>query len=300
VGLVVLVGLVATRVDPAAVAASWRGASAADLGVITFFFLAAMAVRVSKWALQLRTLGFGFHPPTLARNFLLAVLLGAVTPMRVGEAWRLDAVQLAPGEKAPQLAVIGASLLLEKAYEVLGLLLLVAASALLLDEGRALLLSTAPLLAVGFVLGVAPTRPPASLLHALPTRIRTLLAEPLLRARDGLGGRGRLGLLGLTLASHLLNYAGGLHVYRLFGDMSAALFLGRAPLVTLTNVLPVSVGGFGVREVAAMELFGAAGYPPSSAAVAASLMFLGANLVPLLALPFLWVWARVDPEPFGK
>jgi hypothetical protein len=65
------------------------------------------------------------------------------------------------------------------------------------------------------------------------------------------------------------------------------------PLVTLTNVLPVSIGGIGVREMAAMEIFGNAGFPASCAALAASLMFLGANLLPSLALVPLALGRRV-------
>lgn len=294
-GFAVLVAIVAWRVDPAVVAASWRGAGAAELFGIAALFCTAMVVRVGKWALQLRALGFAFAAPALTRNFLLAVLLGAVTPMRVGEAYRVGAVRFQPERRLEQVALVGASLLLEKAYEVLGLFVLVAAG-LFATEGAGApgLAAVLALVAAGAVFGLCSVGPPAALVRAFPERLRTYAVAPLLRARDGLGGRGRLAVFGLTVLAHALNYAGGLGVYRLFGAMPAEVFLTRAPLVTLSNVLPVSIGGFGVRETAAMELFGRVGYPASSAAVAASLMFLCANLVPMLAWPLIVAWERLD------
>src|SRR4051812_17391048 len=85
VGLVVLVAVVARRVDVAAVRASWLGMSAVTGALVVCAFCSAMAVRIAKWGWQLRQLGLRFAPRELARNFLVAVLLGAVTPMRAGE-----------------------------------------------------------------------------------------------------------------------------------------------------------------------------------------------------------------------
>jgi uncharacterized membrane protein YbhN (UPF0104 family) len=66
------------------------------------------------------------------------------------------------------------------------------------------------------------------------------------------------------------------------------------PLVILTNVLPITIGGLGVREAASAILLSHFGVPPSEAALAAFLMFgintalpglLGAALLPPAAVP---------------
>ena len=278
----VLVAFVARRVNPAEVADSWRGMSLPWATATVGCFLLAMGVRVTKWAWQLRCLGLGFDSADLVRNFLVSVLLGAVTPMRAGEAYRLAAVRFDPARKAEQMAVVGASLLLEKGFEVLVLVAMVAAGFVLAGSPYA-----APLVGVvvvGGVLGLAPVRPPAGLVARLPNAVRRLVVEPVLRARDGVPLGPRLGIVALTAAAHLLNLVAALGVYRAFGPMPLDHFLLRMPLVTLTNVVPVSVGGIGVREATAMQLFGSAGFPASSAAVAASLVFLGANVLPAVAL----------------
>ncbi len=298
IGLVVLVGFVAQRVDPAVVAAQWRGMSAAHAAMVGAAFCFAMALRIGKWSWQLRCLGLRFEPVAQARNFLMSVLLGAVTPMRVGELYRLTALQLDPARRSEQLALATASLLLEKGYEVLVLLVLVCIGAAF--TAPLVTLAILPVLAVGFLFGLGEAAPPAWLERRLPARLRTWAVAPLLQARDGLPAAARWGLLGLTAAAHLSNLVGGLGIYRAFGPMPASIFLFRMPLVTLTNVLPVSVGGIGMREAAAMEIFGGAGFPPSSAAVAASLMFLGANLLPALALVPLAFFVRRRPGIIGN
>jgi uncharacterized membrane protein YbhN (UPF0104 family) len=61
------------------------------------------------------------------------------------------------------------------------------------------------------------------------------------------------------------------------------------PLVVLTNVLPITIGGLGVREAAAAALLSHYGVSPADAALAALLMFgintalpgiVGATLLP--------------------
>jgi uncharacterized membrane protein YbhN (UPF0104 family) len=63
------------------------------------------------------------------------------------------------------------------------------------------------------------------------------------------------------------------------------------PLVVLTNVLPITIGGLGVREAAAAVLLGHYGVSQSHAVLAALLMFALNTALPgivgALVLPFL-------------
>ena len=294
VGLVVFGALVASRIELGAVRAAWRGLSPGESALVAAVFLLAMAVRVGKWAWQLRSLGFAYSPVRLARSFLLGVLMGAVTPMRTGELYRLSGVDFDPTDRPRQLALATASLVLEKVYEVLTLVAFVTVG--LIAPGWPLAAALGAGTAFGAWLGLGSAAPPEWLSRLLPARLRALTLDPMLRARDGLGLAGRFGLFGLTALSHALNLVGALGVYRAFGPMPAFSFFTRMPLVTLTNVLPISIGGIGVREAAAMEIFGTSGFPASSAALAASVVFASANLLPAIALPALWAW----PERAGR
>lgn len=281
----VLVGLVLQRLDLAAVSAAWRGVTPGGAVGVIACFVAAMTVRVGKWAWQVHRLDLSFDLLPLTRAFLTGIVLGAVTPLRAGEVYRLSGLRLDPARRAEQVALTGASLLLEKVYELLILVTIASAGLVRLRPGLGLGLLSG--VGVAAVISLSGARPPAGWLRALPARLRRLTIDPLLQARDGLGLGGRLGLVTLTAAAHGLNTLGALGVYRAFGPMSADTLFFRMPLVTLTNALPLSIGGIGVRELAAMYIFGGATFPASSAALAASVVFVGANLLPALVLPLL-------------
>jgi hypothetical protein len=294
-GLAILVALVLHRIDPAAVRAAWIGLTPLEaIGIGSAFFV-AMSLRIVKWSVQLGLLGLHFDPLLQARNFLLAVLLGAVTPMRVGEVYRLGAIESVPERRGSDLALGAASLLLEKAYEVLVLLALVLVGAL--SSAPALAAGIAVVLVVATTLGVGSVAPPAGLVERLPQRVRVWIVEPALRARDGLRLRDRIGLVALTAICHFVNLRAGLGIYRAFGPMPWTTFFFRMPLITLTSAIPVSIAGVGLRETVAMSVFGRDGYAPSAAAVAASLMFVGANILPALALIPLEAVLRWRPRP---
>lgn len=286
-GTILFASLVASRLDLGAVGAAWRGLAAPEVLLVAAAFVAAMVVRVVKWAWQLRRLGVRFERRSLARDLLLGVLLGAVTPARVGELYRLRA--LAPDARP----VAAASLVLEKLCEVAILVALVGAG-LAGSQPLAGGLLLAAVVAVVW-LGVSAVTTP--LLRRLPSALRVRVVAPALRARDGLGGAGLLGLLSLTSLAHALNLLGALGVYRAFGDVSAWTLAARLPLVTLSNALPLSLGGVGIREATAMAALGGDGLPPSSAALAASVVFLGANVLPAALLLGLLPLAKAPDVP---
>lgn len=268
--------LVASHIDLHAVEQAWRGASPGVALVSMAAFSAAMGLRVGKWIWQLDRLGIATDSRATARDLALGILLGSVTPARAGELYRIRSL---PTDSRP-LAV--ASMVLEKTYEVT---ILAALVGLGLAAGQPAAAAVVLLPVLGsLVWTVGGLRVPTRVEAWLPARIRTRVIGPALHARDGLGGAGRLGVFALTGLAHALNLVGALGVYRTFGAMSAWTLAVRMPVVTLSNALPISLGGVGVREAAAMAALAGDGLPPSSAALAASVVFLGANVLPAVLL----------------
>jgi uncharacterized membrane protein YbhN (UPF0104 family) len=292
-GLVLLVGFVLSRVDVDAVRASWRGMSPGAVALAAAGFCAAMAVRVVKWRRQAEAVGLAFAPGQAAPRFLLGVLLGVVTPMRLGELTRLSALSFAPERREATLALAASALLLEKVVEVVVLGSLAMLGAWVLLPGTpAGPLALAGVAGLGTV-ALGTVTLPEALLARLPAGLRTRVVAPLLAARDGLPLARRLELLALTGVAQGANMLAGLQVYRAFGDLDLLTFVYGMPLLTFSSAAPVTISGIGLREAAAMQVFGGAGYPASGAAVAASVVFLGANVLScLVLLPLTWRNAR--------
>lgn len=296
-GLIALVWVVLQRFDLAAARESFTGLSASTALLLLLCFTGSTLLRVAKWGWQVRGVGLDFAWLPLVRGYLVGVLLGVLTPMRVGEVYRLAALDLSPpGARGLALA----SLVLEKVYELTFILLLVTLG-LALSFG---LLGAAALVggivAAALTFSVAPARPPAWARALIPDRVWAVTAGPMLRARDGLSLPLRLGLLAATGASHLVNLAGGLAIFRLFGELDAASFFLRLPVITLVNAVPITVSGIGLRELGAMEVFGPLGFPESGAAAAATLLFVAINGAPLVMLgPVLALEALQGGSPEG-
>jgi len=272
-GLVVLVAALLRKIEWAAVVASYRGVGAGELLGVALAVLAAMGLRLWKWQVQLRAMDLASAPPrVVARGFLLGVLLGAVTPLRIGEFYRVAAATPGGGEARGRAA---AGVLLDKGYELLVVLVTLAAGAVAVGLPLAAGVGAWVLVAAlaWLVLG------PASSGGGGWRGVAALRA-----AKRGLGGGDRARLLAATTGAHALNLGAGLVIYRAFGELAVADYLLRIPMITLINTAPITVGGFGLRELTAMHLFGAVAYPAAGAAVAAAALFFAANVLPALLL----------------
>jgi uncharacterized membrane protein YbhN (UPF0104 family) len=270
VGMAVLVGLVIRRFEFEAVASSWRGMPAPTALAVVMAVLAAMGLRVWKWQVQVRALGLTAPPGKLARGYLMGTLLGVVTPLRLGELYRIRAATAGESGEAGRAAV---AVVVDKGYELL------------------VVLAT---LTVGLGLLGAPPQIAGPVALATLTLAWLLLGQPAMPWRSrwaggtdraqGLGRADRLKLLAATAGAHGLNLVAGLSIWRSFGELTAADYLVRVPLVTLLNTLPVTIGGFGLRELAAIEMFASVGYPAAAAATAAAALFFAANVLPAVVL----------------
>ena len=281
--LVALVAVVVRRVEWAAVATSWRGISTPTAAAILAATLLATLLRLAKWEGLVRALGLLRAPrPALARGWLVGALLGALTPLRLGELARVSAA--AAGEPAGAAGRAAAGVLLDRVGELFVVLLTLAIGAPLVGAPPWICAGVAAATLASGWLALAPA-------SDAPLRWRPL--EVLRGARRRLDRRARARLLGLSAAAHGLNLAAGLAIYRAFGELGLADYLARIPLITLLSALPLTVGGLGPRELAAIELFGGLGYPAGAAALAAAALFFAANVLPALLLaPFASLLAR--------
>ncbi len=282
-GLIALVTVLLRQIEWAAVVASFRGVGPGEVAVVLSAVLVAMGLRLWKWQVQLHAMGLAQVPAaTIARGFLLGVLLGAVTPLRLGEFYRIAAATPGGGEARNRAA---AGVLLDKGYELLVVVVTLAAGAVATLEAAVGGLACALVAAIGWlVLGPVGAHGPGPVGRSL-----ALLAA----AKGCLGAGERARLLAATTGAHALNLAAGLVIYRAFGELAVGDYLLRIPMITLINTVPVTIGGFGLRELTAMQLFGAIAYPAAGAAVAAAALFFAANVLPaLLLLPVAVVAAR--------
>jgi uncharacterized membrane protein YbhN (UPF0104 family) len=286
------VWLVLARVDFAATRASVAAASGSGLALAAAAFLLLPLLGGLRWWLVLRGLGEPSRLGSVTAVFSTATVAGQLLPSFAGDGLRAWLAS----RRGHALPVALHSVALERVFMVLALLLLALATAPLLEArtGTAGPVWIAPvwiaatLLAAGAaglgVLTAADTLPGRALawrpLRALARRAAPTRA--LLWSRWGAGTAlvSLLANLNFALAAALLARALALPVTAL--DILAIM-----PAVTLATTLPISFGGWGVRESLLVLLLGRLGVPAADA-LTLSLMFGGFSLV--CGMPGLLAW----------
>jgi len=258
-------------------------------------WVAALA-SARRWQRLLTLEGVERSAPWSLGSFLRGRFVGAFTPSTVGlDLYRL--VDVGKGDRG----AAGRALLVEKLY---GLVALAMVSAALLPFGlRAHFGAAGSLLVLGLglgsVLGVAMLERPALLVwlgRRLPRRLGAFAlraAEALRAGRPALGERVRL--LGLGLVTHSATAAIFLATGSALGvevGPLALVIVGNA--IILATLLPISVGGVGVREGTAVAVLATQGVPAADAALLAFLGYLCAQ--PPALVGGLWHLFRTRPE----
>ena len=206
-----------------------------------------------------------------------------VTPARLGELVRAAYL------RDPQKLKIAALVLVDKGFDVLVLACLSIAGAWILLGAWAglgfLLLS-----AIG-LFGVYQPSPIVRLVLRLP--VRGSLRERIERAAGSLRSLRPIStttFLTLTLLSFIVVLFQFGIILLSWHSWSLDIVFLTFPLVVLTNVLPITIGGLGVREAAAAVLLGHYGVSQSHAVLAAFLMFALNTALPgivgAMVLPF--------------
>jgi uncharacterized membrane protein YbhN (UPF0104 family) len=178
--------------------------------------------------------------------------------------------------------------MLDKGFDVLVLAALSIAGAWrLLGMGAGLLFLLVTIVGLAAVYRPRPVH--AFLAHVstrLPLRERLLRV---LESLESLSPRSTTIFLVLTVCSFVVVLAQFGLILMSWRSWSLDIVVLTFPLVVLTNVLPITIGGLGVREAAAAALLSHYGVSPADAALAALLMFgintalpgiVGATLLP--------------------
>ena len=286
-----IVWVLLTRVDFKAVQGSVAGASVAGLVLAFAAFLLIPLLGGVRWWITLR--GLREHPNLLDLTaiFSTAMLVAQVLPSVAGDGTR---VVLAARKGVGAIAAVQ-SVLLERVSMIVTLLLLSLATAPALSSATghaapvwlSLALCGAAITGL-FVLLMADQAPR----WIRDFRIWRLADDLAVSARQLVFSRWGLGLAVISLAANLtFSIAAFLLASAMGVDVSVWQMVAVMPAVTLATVVPISFGGWGVREGMLTLLLGYMGVP-ASAALSLSLLFGVFGI--LCGLPGLAAWATIS------
>jgi uncharacterized membrane protein YbhN (UPF0104 family) len=281
-----LLALVIWKADPSRLANALAVANPGYLLLALALTLPFLALKSLRWHLMLAEAGVEATFNEALLSLVGGMGLALITPARLGELVR--AAYLRDGQKVK----IGGLVMIDKGFDVVVL-------AGLSIPGAWALLSHASGVALAAIAlaGLAAVYQPSRLtgvMRILASRLpMRRKVDQILASTSCLSVRATSIYLALTLASFavvLLQFA---IILLDWHPWSLDIVILTFPLVVLTNVLPVTIGGLGIREGAAALLLGTYGISPAHAAIAAFLMFFintalpglaGALLTPALAL----------------
>jgi len=239
-------------------------------------------LKAQRWRLLLGATGVPQTQMQALRILLAGQGVGAITPARVGEVSRV--LFLPEGARARGVAVT----FIDRCFDVLSICLLSLPGAIYFFSwcGGLMIGALAAASAAGIVL--------PRLAPLLPTRVVAAVE----RRFPGVSTSTRFTprVLAVAMVWSALAYAAGYAIAFFFvlAFQSVSFTLGCLvfPLVTITNILPLTPGGLGVREGAAALLFEMAHLSPGVGVLAYLLMY-----VLMVALPGVlgMLWASLVP-----
>ncbi|HEX4411541.1 MAG TPA: lysylphosphatidylglycerol synthase transmembrane domain-containing protein [Xanthobacteraceae bacterium] len=279
------------KFEAANVFANLRTVAAPALLLAGALVLAQSVLAAIRWHLLMRYLGIAIDLARTLQIFWIGQFATVLLPGGVaGDGVRMW-VLTRDGTRAS--ASIN-SVILDRVAALTGLFLLVAASLPFADDRvaaasvrYALAAFLVAAVAVGLCIGLF-LRPPERWLDYRVVRAVFALAEDLRAVCRS--PRQALSLVALSIIGIGSNI---LTMFVLVRSLGVALRFSDcmvlAPLVVLITTLPVSLGGWGVREGSTVGLFGLVGVPP---AVSLSASILIGLLTTLISVPGVVVWLR--------
>ena len=283
-----LVAIILSRADIPGVRETIAAASWPELVAALALFTVTPLLGGLRWWLALRGMGRPAGLRELTAFFSVALVIGQVLPSVAGDGVRV----LLASRRGYGLRVSVQSVLIERVFMVLSLLGLALATSPLLAAftgDRGPIWISGALFAIGiagFVFLLAADRAPVPFAHLKLWQAFAYAAEParrLLRSRWGafLALAGVVSNLNFVLVAMVLGHALGVRA-------TGWDFLAIMPAVTLATSLPISLGGWGVREGVFVLLLGRIGVP---AAEALSLSLLYGLFGMMSGFPGLLAWA---------
>jgi uncharacterized membrane protein YbhN (UPF0104 family) len=279
-----LLAIVAVKVHPQSLTSAARSAQPAQIAAALLLTLPFLYAKALRWHLMLRAASVEAEFSEAALSLVGGMGLALVTPARLGELVRVAYI------RDPQKLKIGGLVMIDKGLDVLVLCGLAVPGAWSL-LGPVPGLAFAAVTLAGLLVVYNPARVQGGLV-GMTGRLRASVAGRLHRifaSLESLSPRSTTVFLALTLASFAIVLIQFGIILSSWTAPTPDLVLLTFPLVILTNVLPITVGGLGVREGAAALLLAHYRVPAADAVLAALLMFtlntalpgvLGALLLP--------------------
>lgn len=292
VGTLALLAVTAWWVNVEVVLDTLGGARLAPLGVALLVSFPLALLLAARWCFTAQRIGIDLPLRVAVREYYVSMLINRVVPGGVvGDVGRA----VHSGRRNPQAKGAAArSVVLERVSGQVSLWLVVLVGLVVWGAqtgARVALIVLSVVFAAVFLV---------ALLARIPAVARSRVGQwwsiALAEAREAFVHRGawitQLGLSLLSVVVLVVMYAACVEAVGASLRLSQLIFI--APTLLALTTLPLSVGGWGVREAASALLFEVAGLDPS-AGVAASAAFGAVNLV--AALPGAWFWARRETPP---
>ena len=265
------------RIEGTHIIRAFADAETGALALACMLMAPNLALQVLKWRYLLRAAGI---PATMASStvtVLGGMFLGAATPARTGELGR--GIFMSGG---PVLS-IAALTAVDKGYnQVVVLCTGLIGCAAWLGPPWSVMLAVAAVVPAAALLAVHRLEP---LIRRLVHRFtRADAPDRVLAVVDTLSQRTIAGMFLYALAFYAVYAVQFFLFLRAFTGLDAATAVRTIPVVYLVDLLlPVSVGAFGVKETAAVELLGSAGVAAAPVFAATLLQNTITFLVPAVA-----------------
>ncbi|MFH1861883.1 MAG: lysylphosphatidylglycerol synthase transmembrane domain-containing protein [bacterium] len=297
--LSVLILLIAT-IKPQEILAAFGSAKYPFVAMSLALLLPNLAIKALKWGYLLRQVKPQISILEVVNTLLVGFTFGVVTPGQVGEFGRAFFIS-----GRPRLEMIGLSFV-EKLYNLLPIILggslgLLLLPGLVMDGNLYLFWSCCVLVLLlwaALVLIVLSTRWIRDLLYAanimLPFREKTKI---LLRALDPVGRKQSLVLAGLGMSHYIISVVQYFFLVSSFQsvDFFAAIRAATATLF-VKAALPISIGGLGVGETAAVAFFRIFEVSRAAAFNASVMLFSINVLLPAILGLLVLVRLRIVPD----
>lgn len=279
-----LLALIVWKIQPQHLVGAASSIRPANLIFAMLLTVPFLCCKIARWYLMLRSARIEVSPTEAAVSLIGGMGVALMTPARVGEVVRVGYI------RDPRKWTIGGLVMIDKGLDVLVLAVLSVPGAwLLVGPAAGISFTVLSLAGLGMVYRADAL---SRLLHRVSARLpgRRKL-EAVWASLETLSPPATTMFLALTLVSFLIVLLQFAIILLSWRAWSLAVVLFTFPLVILTNILPITIGGLGVREGAAAILLSHYGVSRADAVLAAFLMFalntalpgiIGAFSLPLL------------------
>ncbi len=280
-----LVYLVFTRVDFQLFRTSLRSAKTGQLIIVLTLTIFFLLPKIYKWYYLVRQIDESVRFRHATLSYLAGLVLGVVTPARTGEIARVMYLDLNDRLKGAGLVVV------DRLFDIWVVLLFSILGSFVFLHYT---------FSIGLIIGVLSlitvlyfTRQLAGLLSRI---IRFLpfkkKLESVLDASSACTASTNTVVLISTLASYFVFCLQAYYFIRCFEEISFLNVLKSFPLIALVNVLPITVGGIGLRENAAIFILGKFSISPGVAASVSFMLFFIDIVIPGIIGLLIWTFLK--------